>query len=200
MDLVQLNIAAIRQSDSQNNVYVLLLNETVGKRQLPIVIGWCEARSIAIALDGTEEPGRPLTHDLFKTFGDSYDITIQKVVIHTLIEGIFHSAFHCKHKVTGEEVKIDARTSDAIALAIRYSCPVFTYEDILARAGIIVNSSREEDDLFSLDEEDDKMDEPQGVHTFSLDKLKKMLVVAIEEEDYEKASELRDEIKKRNEN
>ena len=97
-------------------------------------------------------------------------------------------------------MKIDARTSDAIALAIRYSCPVFTYEDILGRAGIIVNSSREEDDLFSLDEEDDKIDEEQGIHTFSLDKLKKMLVIAIEEEDYEKASELRDEIKKRNEN
>ena len=80
MDLVQLDIAAIRQSDSQNNAYVLLLNETVGNRQLPIVIGWCEARSIAIAIDGTEEPGRPLTHDLFKTFGDIYDKTIQKVI------------------------------------------------------------------------------------------------------------------------
>jgi len=200
LDLVQLNIAAIRQSDSQNNVYVLLLNEIVGKRQLPIVIGWCEARSIAIALDGIEDPGRPLTHDLFKTFGDSFDITIQKIVIHTLIEGIFHAAFYCKHKVTGEEVAIDARTSDAIALAIRYSCPVFTYEDILARAGIIVNSAREKDDLFSIDEENDKIDEEQGIHTFSLNKLKKLLVVAIEEEDYEKASELRDEIKKRNEN
>ena len=200
MDLVQLNIAAIRQSDSQNNVYVLLLNEIVGKRQLPIVIGWCEARSIAIALDGIEDPGRPLTHDLFKTFGDRFDITIQKIVIHTLIEGIFHAAFYCKHKVTGEEVAIDARTSDAIALAIRYSCPVFTYEDILARAGIIVNSAREKDDLFSIDEENDKIDEEQGIHTFSLNKLKKLLVVAIEEEDYEKASELRDEIKKRNEN
>ena len=199
MDLVQLNIAAIRQSDSQNNVYVLLLNETVGKRQLPIVIGWCEARSIAIALDGNEDPGRPLTHDLFKTFGDSFDITIQKVIIHTLIEGIFHSAFHCKHKVTGEEIKIDARTSDAIALAIRYSCPVFTYEDILSRAGIIINSSREEDDLFSVEEEEDKSNEAPGIHTFSLNKLKKLLADAIEEENYEKASELRDEIKKRTE-
>ena len=93
MDLVQLDIAAIKQSDSQNNAYVLLLNETVGSRQLPIVIGWCEARSIAIALDGTEEPGRPLTHDLFKTFGDTYDITIQKVIIHTLIEASFMLLF-----------------------------------------------------------------------------------------------------------
>lgn len=197
MEFVQLDITAIRQSDSQNNAYVLLLNETAGKRQLPIVIGWCEARSIAIALDGTEEPGRPLTHDLFKTFGDSFDIAIQKVVIHTLIEGIFHASFHCKHKVTGEEVAIDARTSDAIALAIRYSCPIFTYEDILARAGIIVNTAREEDDITSLELEDDKTSEPQGIDTFSLAKLKKILAIAIEQEDYEKASEIRDEINNR---
>tara|TARA_B110000967_G_C18700672_1_gene467676 strand:- start:252 stop:854 length:603 start_codon:yes stop_codon:yes gene_type:complete len=197
LEFVQLDITAIRQSDSQNNAYVLLLNETAGKRQLPIVIGWCEARSIAIALDGTEEPGRPLTHDLFKTFGDSFDITIQKVVIHTLIEGIFHASFHCKHKVTEEEVAIDARTSDAIALAIRYSCPIFTYEDILARAGIIVNTAREEDDITSLELEDDKTSEPQGIDTFSLAKLKKILAVAIEQEDYEKASEIRDEINNR---
>jgi uncharacterized protein len=200
LNLVQLNISAIRQSDSQNNVYVLLLNETIGKRQLPIVIGWCEARAIAIALEGTEEPGRPLTHDLFKTFSDSYSITIQKIVIHTLIEGIFHASFYCKHTVTAEEVQIDARTSDAIALAIRYSCPVFTYEDILNRAGIIVNSSNEDDNSFSIDKEDDKSDDSKSTHTFSLDKLKKLLMDAIEEEDYEKASELRDEIKKRTEN
>ena len=200
MEFVQLDIAAIRQSDSQNNAYVLLLNETAGKRQLPIVIGWCEARSIAIALDGTEEPNRPLTHDLFKTFGDSFDITIQKVVIHTLIEGIFHASFHCKHKVTEEEVAIDARTSDAIALAIRYGCPIFTYEDILARAGIIVNSAREEDedeDKNLLDLEEDKTNEFKGIDTFSLAKLKKILATAIEQEDYEKASEVRDEINKR---
>ena len=196
MDFVQLDIAAIRQSNSQNNAYVLLLNETIGKRQLPIVIGWCEARSIAIALDGTEEPNRPLTHDLFKTLGDSFDIAVQKVVIHTLIEGVFHAAFHCKHKATGEEVEIDARTSDTIAIAIRYGCPIFTHEDILARAGIIINSAREEDDLF-LEEEDDKTPEPEGINNLSTPKLKKLLTAAIEEEDYEKASEIRDELKKR---
>lgn len=196
MDFVQLDITAIRQSNSQNNAYVLLLNETIGKRQLPIVIGWCEARSIAIALDGTEEPSRPLTHDLFKTLGDSFDIAVQKVVIHTLIEGVFHAAFHCKHKATGEEVEIDARTSDAIAIAIRYGCPIFTFEDILVRAGIIINSAREEDDLFLM-EEDDKTPEPQGISNLSTPKLKKLLTAAIEEEDYEKASEIRDELKKR---
>ena len=199
MDFVQLDISAIRQSDSQNNAYVLLLNETNGKRQLPIVIGWCEARSIAIALDGTEEPDRPLTHDLLKTLGDSFDITIQKIVIHTLIEGIFHASFHCKHTINGKEVQIDSRTSDAIAIAIRYGCPIFTYEDILARAGIIINSAREKDDDFSLNKEDDKtMD--NNIKSFGLDKLKRLLSTAIEEEDYEKASELRDEIKKRNQN
>ena len=196
MDFVQLDITAIRQSNSQNNAYVLLLNETIGKRQLPIVIGWCEARSIAIALDGTEEPSRPLTHDLFKTLGDSFDIAVQKVVIHTLIEGVFHAAFHCKHKTTGEEVEIDARTSDAIAIAIRYGCPIFTFEDILVRAGIIINSAREEDDLFLM-EEDDKTPEPQGISNLSTPKLKKLLTAAMEEEDYEKASEIRDELKKR---
>ena len=200
MDLVQLDIAAIRQSDSQNNAYVLLLNETVGNRQLPIVIGWCEARSIAIALDGTEEPGRPLTHDLFKTFGDTYDITIQKVIIHTLIEGIFHASFHCKHKVSGQETAIDARTSDAIALAIRYTCPIFTYEDILTRAGIIVNPSKDKDEDLLLEEEEDKLAEDEGLTPYSIEKLERLLEKAIEQEDYEKASEIRDEIKKRKTN
>ena len=202
MELVQLNIAAIKQSDSQNNAYVLLLNETIGKRQLPIVIGWCEARSIAIALDGAEEPDRPLTHDLFKTMGDKFNIVVQKIVVHTLIEGIFHSSFHCKHKDTGKEIAIDARTSDAIAIAIRYNCPIFTYEDILSRAGIIINSIHEEEDNkniedLNLEEEKDKMAEPQALNTLSLTKLKHLLTKVIEEEDYEKASEIRDEINKR---
>tara|TARA_Y100000746_G_C15380717_1_gene398106 strand:+ start:257 stop:862 length:606 start_codon:yes stop_codon:yes gene_type:complete len=198
LDFVQLDIAAIKQSDSQNNAYVLLLNETVGKRQLPIVIGWCEARSIAIALDGTEEPNRPLTHDLFKTIGEKFNIVVQKIVIHTLIEGIFHSSFYCKHKQTGEEVEIDARTSDAIAIAIRYGCPIFTYEDILLQAGIIINSAREkEDEDLSHEREDNKIVKPEGINTFSIVKLKKMLAKSIEEEDYERASEIRDELNKR---
>ena len=146
MDLVQLDIAAIRQSDSQNNAYVLLLNEITGGRQLPIVIGWCEARSIAIALDGNEEPERPLTHDLFKTFSDSFDISVSKIIIHTLNEGVFHASFFCKSKLTKDEIEIDARTSDAIALAIRFACPIFTYEDILKRAGIIIKGVRKKDD------------------------------------------------------
>lgn len=197
MNFVQLDIAAIKQSDSQNNAYVLLLNETSGERQLPIVIGWCEARSIAIAIDGTEEPDRPLTHDLFKNLGDKFNIVVQKIVIHTLISGIFHSSFHCKQKDTGEEIAIDARTSDAIAIAIRYSCPIFTYEDILSRAGIIISSSKEDIENLKHEKEDDKIVEPQDINSFSITKLKKLLAQAIEEENYEKASEIRDELKKR---
>jgi hypothetical protein len=130
--------------------------------------------------------------------GDKFNIVVQKILVHTLIEGIFHSSFHCKHKDTGEEVAIDARTSDAIAIAIRYGCPIFTYEDILSRAGIIINSAREDDisDL-NLEEEDDKIAEDPAINTLSEVKLKKMLAKAIEEEDYEKASEIRDEINKR---
>ena len=198
MDLVQLDIAAIRQSDSQNNAYVLLLNETAGNRQLPIVIGWCEARSIAIALDGSEELGRPLTHDLFKSFGDKFNIVIQKIIIHTLIEGIFHASFYCKHKSTGEEVSIDARTSDAIALAIRYSCPIFTYKNILERAGIIINSQNEEEKE-DLKEEKDKSYK-KDITSYSIKELNEILEQAIEAEEYEKASEIRDEINRRKSN
>ena len=195
MKLVQLDIVAIRQSDSQNNAYVLLLNEVAGKRQLPIVIGWCEARSIAIALDGNEEPNRPLTHDLFKSFGDKFNISIKKIIIHTLIDGIFHASFHCINNITKEEIAIDSRTSDAIALAIRFSCPIFTYDEILSRAGIIVNSFKDKKEK-SL-KLDGKQKNKEDLSSLSLTKLKKLLDLAIEQEDYEKASKIRDEINNR---
>ncbi len=196
MKLVQLDISAIRASDSQNNAYVLLLNELIGERQLPIVIGWCEARSIAIALDGTEEPERPLTHDLFKTFSEAHKITVSKVVIHTLNEGIFHACFYCKnHK--GEEIEIDARTSDAIAIAIRFACPIFTYEDILKRAGIIVNTIASTKRNEKEEEKENEEVNTEKMAAYSLQELKKMLKESVEEENYERASELRDEINKR---
>ena len=198
MKFIQLDIAAIKQSDSQNNAYVLILNEVTGKRQLPIVIGWCEARSIAIALEGSSQPNRPLTHDLFKNIGDKFDLTVQKIVIHTLIEGIFHASFYCKNNSTGQEEAIDARTSDAIAIALRYKCPIFTYEDILARAGIILNTSNQKDGSVKFKEK--KVEKSQKIAAFSIKKLKKLLTIAIDDEDYEKASKIRDEIKKREKN
>lgn len=191
MNLIQLNISAIRQSDAQNNAYVLLLNETVGKRQLPIVIGWCEARAIAVALDSQEKPERPLTHDLFKSFGDNFNISISKVVIHKLIEGVFHSTFYCKNTLSKEDVEIDARTSDAIAIAIRFSCPIFTYEDILARASILnVGSSDNQNSKKKIAKE-------KKISMHSLKELQEALKESIKIEDYEKASVLRDEIKRR---
>ena len=195
MNLIPLTISAIRQSDSQNNAYVLLLNETEGKRQLPIVIGWCEARSIAIALDGDEEPERPLTHDLFKSFGDSFNINLKKVIVHTLNEGVFHSTFYCNNVVTGEEAKIDARTSDAVALAIRFACPIFTYENILSKAGIKFSKSDEENTT-SFTEANSIIKEKK-LSLYSLKELEAILIEAIEHENYERASVIRDEIKRR---
>ena len=189
MDLIKLNISAIRQSDSQNNAYVLLLNETVGKRQLPIVIGWCEARAIAVALDNKEQTERPLTHDLFKSFGDSFNITINKIVIHKLVEGVFHSTFYCKNIASNEETEIDARTSDAIAIAIRFSCPIFTYEEILSRAAILIN-----DPSKHTKKEKEKEKE---ISMYSLKELQESLQEVIKIENYEKASVIRDEIKRR---
>ena len=197
MKLIQLDIAALKTSDSQNNAYVLLLNEMEGKRQLPIVIGWCEARSIALALEDSDPPERPLTHDLFLSISDNFDITISKVVIHTLNEGIFHASFFCKSKGK-KEVEIDARTSDAVALAVRFKCPIFTYEQVLSKAGIILDKTLEDDIAFEQEESDDPKE--KGLKDFTLSKLQTMLKKAIESEDYEKASEIRDEINNRNDN
>ena len=196
MKLIQLDISALKTSDSQNNAYVLLLNEMEGKRQLPIVIGWCEARSIALALEDSDPPERPLTHDLFLSIGDIFGITISKVVIHTLNEGIFHASFFCK-SAGKKEVEIDARTSDAVALAVRFKCPIFTYEQVLSKAGIILDKTLEEDIIFEEGGSDTSSD--KGLKDFTLSKLQTMLKKAIETEDYEKASAIRDEINKRKE-
>jgi len=194
---IELEISAIRQSDSQNNAYVLLLNEINGNRQLPIVIGWCEARAIAIGLEEKEKVARPLTHDLFKTFGDKFKIQIKKVIIHTLIEGIFHASFHSENINTGEKNTIDARTSDAIAIAIRYKCPIFTYEDILDRAGIIINAGNTQIINISIKKDKEKNKKDSSIKSLSVSKLKKLLEQAIEKEDYETASKLRDELNSR---
>ena len=144
MSLIKLTIKGISYSQTQSGAYALVLSEMEGKRTLPIIIGAFEAQSIAIALEKEIRPPRPLTHDLFKTFSERFKITVKQVIIHKLVDGIFFSSLICEKD--GVEEIIDTRTSDAIAIAIRYGCPIFTYEDILARAGIIINSAREEDD------------------------------------------------------
>ena len=178
-----------------------MLGETNGKRRLPIIIGSFEAQAIAIELEKMK-PSRPLTHDLFKTFADSFDITIKETIIYNLVEGIFYAKLTCDRN--GKEVEIDARTSDSIALAIRFNCPIYTYEFILSAAGIILEESEEKETIeFEIDEDvlaedpDLKVSPTDDLTGLSLKRLKELLAEAITGEDYEMASTLRDEIDKR---
>ncbi|MCB0373672.1 MAG: bifunctional nuclease family protein [Muricauda sp.] len=208
MSLVRLKIKGISYSQTQNGAYALILNEVEGDRKLPIVIGAFEAQSIAIALEKEIKPPRPLTHDLFKNFADRFQIVVKQVIIHKLVDGVFYSSIICERD--GVEEIIDARTSDAIALALRFSAPIFTYKNILDKAGIFLKfSSKEEeekdDDSIVVDEilqegetvEIESGAESHGYREMSLEELHKELDKAVANEDYEKAAKLRDEISKR---
>ena len=186
MSLVELAVNRISYSQSQNGAYALILEEIDGKRKLPIVIGGFEAQSIAIALDKEIQPPRPLTHDLFKNFSNNYDIKIKQVIIHKLVDGIFFSSVICVRNK--EEEIFDARTSDAIALALRFESPIYTYDKILDKAGIILKKEIK-------DKKQKKFDE--SFKGFSIKQLNKKISKAIEEEDYELAAKLRDEINQR---
>ena len=193
MKLVQLDIERLESSSSNKSTYVLLLREIGGDRKLPIVIGPCNAGSIAIYLESNSNPERPLTHDVIKSITNTFSITISRVVIHTLIEGVFHASFFC-FMDGDEEIEIDARTSDAIAIAIRMGCPIFTYNDILQQAGIVLT------DHNYKDANNKELEESKNIFaTLSLLELKKQMKEAIISEDYEKASKIRDEINKRKE-
>lgn len=208
MSLVRLNIKGISYSQTQNGAYALILNEVDGDRKLPIVIGAFEAQSIAIALEKEIKPPRPLTHDLFKNFSDRFDIVIKQVIIHKLVDGVFYSSIICERDKI-EEI-IDARTSDAIALALRFSAPIFTYKTILDKAGIFLKFSskdkdKDKDDSIIVDEilqEGATVEIEQGATDgyteLTIDELNKELDKAVANEDYEKAAKLRDEISKRN--
>ena len=186
MSLVELAVNRISYSQSQNGAYALILEEIDGKRKLPIVIGGFEAQSIAIALDKEIQPPRPLTHDLFKNLANNYDIKIKQVIIHKLIDGIFFSSVICERNK--EEEIFDARTSDAIALALRFESPIYTYDKILDKAGIILKKEIK-------DKKQKKFDE--SFKGFSIKQLNKKISKAIDEEDYELAAKLRDEINQR---
>lgn len=208
MSLVRLQIKGISYSQTQNGAYALILNEVEGDRKLPIVIGAFEAQSIAIALEKEIKPPRPLTHDLFKNFSDRFDIVVKQVIIHKLVDGVFYSSIICERDKV-EEI-IDARTSDAIALALRFDAPIFTYKTILDKAGIFLKFSskekeeNEEDDSIMVDEilqesETVEIDsDPSGAYReLSIEELHQELNKAVANEDYEKAAKLRDEISKR---
>lgn len=202
MSLVRLTIKGISYSQTQNGAYALILSELEGERKLPIVIGAFEAQSIAISLEKEIKPPRPLTHDLFRNFAERFEITIKQVIIHKLVDGVFFSSIICERDKI-EEI-IDARTSDAIALALRFNAPIFTYKNILDKAGIYIKSSPEKkpEDNTDIIETLIKEDTPSRPNaneyaSYSTKELNQMLHKAVENEDYEQAVFIRDELSKR---
>jgi bifunctional DNase/RNase len=198
LSLVRLDIKGISYSQTQSGAYALVLSEVDGTRTLPIVIGAFEAQSIAIALEKEIKPPRPLTHDLFKSFADRFGIIIKQVIIHKLVDGVFYSSLICDRD--GIEEIIDTRTSDGIALATRFDAPIFTYENILDKAGVYLKLKDED-----IDEENivlgDLIAETVDETPYSsepIESLNKQLGDAIANEDYELAAKIRDEINKRN--
>ncbi|WP_300437755.1 bifunctional nuclease family protein [Christiangramia sp.] len=206
MSLVRLNIKGISYSQTQNGAYALILNEVGGERKLPIVIGAFEAQSIAIALEKEIKPPRPLTHDLFKNFSDRFEIVVKQVIIHKLVDGVFYSSLICERD--GIEEIVDARTSDAIALALRFDAPIFTYKNILDKAGIYLKAEekqrkKEEKEEEIIEEEllkeeiELQSEDSTDYKKMSLEELNELLSQAVNHEDYEKAARIRDEISKR---
>ena len=196
MSLVRLDIKGISYSQTQSGAYALVLSEVDGSRTLPIVIGAFEAQSIAIALEKEIKPPRPLTHDLFKSFADRFHIIIKQVIIHKLVDGVFYSSLICERD--GIKEIIDTRTSDAIALATRFNAPIFTYENILDKAGVYLKLKDEnEDDNLILEELITETVEETSYSSETLEILNKKLNEAVANEDYELAAQIRDEINKR---
>lgn len=190
MEKVELKFLRITYSHTHAGAYALILAEKKGDRRLPIIIGGVEAQAIAIQVENIK-PARPLTHDLFKNLADQLNITLKEVVINDLVEGIFHAKLVLEQNST--EVEVDARSSDAIALALRFACPIFSYEFIMSAAGLKVEEGEEEAEKAEKAEKPEK----KGIKSASLDDLKKMLEEALSDEDYERASKLRDELKRR---
>jgi bifunctional DNase/RNase len=197
MDKIELKIIGLSYSQTQSGAYALVLSEKKGIRRLPIIIGGFEAQSIAIELENMK-PSRPLTHDLFKSFAESFQVSIKEVIIYNLVEGVFYSKLVCDKN--GEEVEIDARTSDAIAIGIRCECPVYTFEHILSSAGIQLEEEIEETSELKADDEvevETLEADSNELSVMSVEDLNALMQEAINQEDYERASEIRDELNKR---
>ncbi len=188
MEKIKLNIVGLSYSHTSRGAYVLLLGEEDGNRRVPIIIGAPEAQAIAIELEKMT-PNRPLTHDLFKTFAENFQITLEEVVVYNLVEGVFFAKLYCKQD--GDIVEIDARTSDAIALAVRFNCPIYTYEFIMSSAGIFVEKEEKESEEAEATETSVSSTTKQST---SIEELERQLDEALKTENYEKASKLRDQI------
>jgi bifunctional DNase/RNase len=202
MSLILLNIKGISYSQTQSGAYALVLSEIEGTRTLPIIIGAFEAQSIAIALETEIRPPRPLTHDLFKTFSDTFAISVKEVIIHKLVDGVFFSSLICERE--GQEEVIDTRTSDAIAIAVRFNAPIYTYENILDKAGIYLKveeemaiENKQQSEEVSLEFEIESVADKSNFTSLSLQELNNQLNAAVADENYELAAKIRDEIGKR---
>ena len=198
MKKIELEIVALSHSITQSHSYAVVLGEVSGLRRLPIVIGGFEAQAIAVALENIA-PTRPLTHDLLKNTLDIFNIKLNEIIINNLQDGVFYAQLVCEKD--GETFEIDSRTSDALGLAVRFNCPIYTYEFILDSAGIILEESelqKEKEARETVGTDPPKKKEP--LTNQSIDDLKQQLQDALDKEDYEKAAKIRDEINKRNEN
>lgn len=192
MKRVKLKVLGISFSQTQSGAYALVLIEEKGERRIPIIIGGFEAQAIVIKLENLDPP-RPLTHDLFKSFADEFNISVSEVFIYKLEEGVFYSTLLCSNGV--KEYSIDSRTSDAVALALRFNCPIYITEDILEKAGIVINPSETANPVL---ESDTLFETASGKYdSYSDEELYRMIDEAIKTEDYEKAASVRDEIEKR---
>ncbi len=195
MNKIELKIVALSHSVTKSSNYAVVLGEIEGDRRLPIVIGGFEAQAIAVALENMT-PNRPLTHDLFKNTLDNFHIEVKEVIINNLLDGIFYAQLVCVN-LSGEEVIIDSRTSDAIALSVRFGCPIYTYEFILQQAGVILEDERGTPKPVKKEAKASSQQKPFSAYSTSA--LKKMLDNVLSEENYEKAAKIRDELNKREE-
>lgn len=202
MDKIRLEILGLSSSQSQSGSFALVLGEKPGKRRLPIIIGMFEAQAIAIEIERII-PNRPMTHDLFKSFAGNFNFSIKEIVISDLKEGVFFAKIVCEND--NKLIEIDARPSDAIAIGLRFNAPIYTYETMLAEAGIELTDEDEQkipDIQQELEQIRPKKEKPSAgpekLKDATIDKLKALLDKAIEQEDYEKAAKIRDEINKRN--
>ncbi|MDP2187910.1 MAG: bifunctional nuclease family protein [Sphingobacteriaceae bacterium] len=195
MKKIELEIIALSDGNSSTNSYAVVLGEKGGNRRLPVIIGAFEAQAIAIELEKMK-PARPLTHDLFKNFADAFQLRLEEVVISDLKEGIFYSRLHCRNG--SEYHDIDARTSDALALAVRFNCPIFTYEPILDTGGIVFDAEQEAQEDIKAETMANEPKRKGGFDDKSDAELKKLMEEALLNENYEKAAMLRDELERRN--
>lgn len=186
MEKIELEIVALQHSVTQSHNYAVVLGELNGQRRLPIVIGGFEAQAIAVAMERMS-PNRPLTHDLFKNTLDAFEINIEEIVVNNLLDGIFYAKLVCVKN--GDVYEIDSRTSDAIALAVRFNCPIYTYEFIMEAAGVILEGNEPKEEKKTR-----KIKKTGSFAEMNIADLNSLLTQVLADEDYEKAAKIRDEI------